>query len=159
MPVEKPKRKRASKAKQTKSPARRVTKAAQRAEMTEQILDVAEELFSRHGLYGVTLKDVAKRVGVHHTLMNYYFTDKKKLFDEVFARRAVVTSTRRMNPLRDSPLSRAARSTSARMSSGNEMAILATAMVFPSVWKEYHTRRCGTACVRPVPGERHMRDA
>ncbi len=99
MPVEKPKRKRASKAKQTKSPARRVTKAAQRAEMTEQILDVAEELFSRHGLYGVTLKDVAKRVGVHHTLMNYYFTDKKKLFDEVFARRAVVTSTRRMNAL------------------------------------------------------------
>jgi AcrR family transcriptional regulator len=31
--------------------------------------------------------------------MNYYFTDKTKLFDEVFARRAVVTSTRRMNAL------------------------------------------------------------
>jgi AcrR family transcriptional regulator len=76
-----------------------MTKAEQRAEMMEQILDVAEDLFSKHGLYGVTLKDVAKRVGVHHTLMNYYFTDKKKLFDEVFARRAVVTSTRRMNAL------------------------------------------------------------
>jgi AcrR family transcriptional regulator len=45
------------------------------------------------------LKDVAKRLGVHHTLMNYYFRDKKKLFDEVFARRAVVTSTRRMRAL------------------------------------------------------------
>ncbi|WP_156818915.1 TetR/AcrR family transcriptional regulator [Sphingomonas sp. Mn802worker] len=67
--------------------------------MTEQILDVAEELFSRHGLHGVTLKDVAKRVGVHHTLLNYYFTDKKALFDAVFARRAVVTSETRMRAL------------------------------------------------------------
>lgn len=65
----------------------------------EQILDAAEELFSKHGLYGVTLKDVAKRVGVHHTLMNYYFEDKKKLFDAVFARRAVVTSELRMRAL------------------------------------------------------------
>jgi AcrR family transcriptional regulator len=97
----KPRRKPASKAKQPKSRTRRVTKAAQRAEMMEQILDTAEELFSKHGLYGVTLKDVAKQVGVHHTLMNYYFRDKKKLFDQVFARRAVVTSTRRMQALDD----------------------------------------------------------
>ncbi|HEX4695686.1 TetR/AcrR family transcriptional regulator [Sphingomonas sp.] len=67
----------------------------------EQILDVAEELFSKHGLYGVTLKDVAKRVGVHHTLLNYYFADKKALFDAVFARRAVVTSELRMKALDD----------------------------------------------------------
>ena len=78
---------------------RRSTKAEQRAETMEQILDEAELLFSRHGLHGVTLKDVAKRVGVHHTLLNYYFEDKKKLFDAVFARRAVVTSTRRMEAL------------------------------------------------------------
>jgi len=78
---------------------KRSSKAQQRAEMIEQILDTAEHLFSRHGLYGVTLKDVAKRVGVHHTLMNYYFQDKKTLFDRVFARRAVVTSTRRMRAL------------------------------------------------------------
>ena len=80
---------------------KRSTKAEQRAEMMEQILDAAEDLFSRHGLYGVTLKDVAKRVGVHHTLMNYYFQDKKTLFDAVFARRAVVTSERRMQALDD----------------------------------------------------------
>ncbi|MGQ7434121.1 helix-turn-helix domain-containing protein, partial [Streptococcus suis] len=29
----------------------------------ELILDTAEELFSKHGLHGVTLKEVAKRVG------------------------------------------------------------------------------------------------
>ncbi|RYD59944.1 MAG: TetR/AcrR family transcriptional regulator, partial [Sphingomonadales bacterium] len=51
--------------------------------------------------HGVTLKDVAKRVGVHHTLLNYYFEDKKKLFDAVFARRAVVTSERRLRALDD----------------------------------------------------------
>ena len=74
----------------------RATKVQQRADKMEQILDAAEYLFSKHGLYGVTLKDVAKRVGAHHTLLNYYFVDKKKLFDAVFARRAVITSTRRM---------------------------------------------------------------
>jgi AcrR family transcriptional regulator len=78
---------------------KRSSKAQQRAEMIEQILDTAEYLFSKHGLYGVTLKDVAKRVGVHHTLMNYYFEDKKNLFDRVFARRAVITSSRRMQAL------------------------------------------------------------
>ncbi len=79
--------------------AKRPTKAEQRAEMTEQILNAAEYLFSRHGLYGVTLKDVAHQVGVHHTLLNYYFTDKKSLFDAVMARRAGVTSGLRMQAL------------------------------------------------------------
>jgi len=80
---------------------RRRTKVEQRADKMEQILDAAEYLFSVHGLYGVTLKDVAQRVGVHHTLLNYYFTDKKKLFDAVIARRAEVTSTLRMRALDD----------------------------------------------------------
>jgi AcrR family transcriptional regulator len=80
---------------------RRPTKAEQRAETMEQILDAAETLFSKHGLYGVTLKDVAKCVGVHHTLLNYYFKDKKKLFDAVFARRAVISSERRMKALEE----------------------------------------------------------
>ncbi|MEQ9507302.1 MAG: TetR/AcrR family transcriptional regulator [Hyphomonas sp.] len=74
-------------------------KAEQRAEMMGQILDAAEYLFSIHGLYGTTLKDVAKRVGVHHSLMNYYFTDKRQLFDEVFNRRAEVTRSLRMKAL------------------------------------------------------------
>ncbi|GAA0649979.1 TetR/AcrR family transcriptional regulator [Brevundimonas lenta] len=72
------------------------SKAEQRAETQEQILNEAEFLFSKHGLHGVTLKDVAKRVGVHTTLMHYYFADKKALFDAVMERRAPVTSGRRM---------------------------------------------------------------
>lgn len=80
-----------------RAPAKpRRSKAEQRAETHEQILNAAERLFSKHGLYGVTLKDVAKEVGVHTTLMHYYFADKKSLFDAVVERRAPVTSGRRM---------------------------------------------------------------
>src|SRR3546814_12779454 len=69
--------------------------------MMEQILDTAELLFSKHGFHVVTLKDVVKQVGVHHTLLNYYFDDKQTLFDAVFARRAVVTIDTRMQALDD----------------------------------------------------------
>ena len=75
------------------------TKAEQRAETLEQILDSAEFLFSKHGLYGVTLRDVALKVGVHTSLMHYYFEDKFALFKAVFVRRAEVTSARRMKAL------------------------------------------------------------
>jgi AcrR family transcriptional regulator len=77
----------------------RRTKAEQRAESLEQILDAAEELFSKNGLNGVTLRDVAQSIGVHTTLLNYYFEDKRSLFEAVFARRAGVTSGRRMAAL------------------------------------------------------------
>src|SRR5690348_3151968 len=75
------------------------TKAEQRAESLEQILDAAEYLFSKNGLHGVTLRDVAQRVGIHTTLLHYYFEDKRNLFDAVFARRAGVTSGRRLAAL------------------------------------------------------------
>jgi len=88
----KPPRKKASKA----APR---TKAEQRAATLEQILDAAEYLFSKHGLYGVTLRDVALKVGVHTSLMHYYFEDKFELFTQVFERRARVTSDRRMKAL------------------------------------------------------------
>jgi AcrR family transcriptional regulator len=75
------------------------TKAEQRAETLEQILDAAEFLFSKHGLYGVTLRDVAHKIGVHTSLMHYYFEDKTALFKAVFVRRAHVTSDLRMKAL------------------------------------------------------------
>jgi AcrR family transcriptional regulator len=94
-----PKPKPKARAAEEEKPRRRTTKVQQRADKMEQILDAAEFLFSKHGLHGVTLKDVAQRVGAHHTLLNYYFTDKKTLFDAVFARRAGVTIARRMKAL------------------------------------------------------------
>ncbi len=76
-----------------------LTKAERRAETLERLLDAAEFLFSRHGLYGVTLRDVAQRVGVHTTLMHYYFSDKRHLFEAVITRRAGTTSSRRLDAL------------------------------------------------------------
>jgi AcrR family transcriptional regulator len=92
---------RATSGEATAKPRSRRTKVEQRADKMEQILDAAEYLFSIHGLHGVTLKEVAQRVGVHHTLLNYYFTDKKKLFDAVIARRAEVTSASRLRAMDD----------------------------------------------------------
>jgi AcrR family transcriptional regulator len=83
----------------TEKPRKRTTKADQRAATMEQIYDAAEELFSYRGLYGVTLKEVAHKVGVHQSLLHYYFKDKKELFDAVIARRAPVTIERRMAAL------------------------------------------------------------
>ena len=77
----------------------RRTKAQQRAETVEQILDAAEYLFSRHGLYGVTLKDISKHADMHTSLLHYYFDDKKAIFDAVFARRASVSNDARMAAL------------------------------------------------------------
>lgn len=83
----------------SKKAGKRRSKAEQRSETINKILDTAEEMFSRLGFYGVTLKDIAKSVGVHHTLVNYYFDDKKQLFDAVFERRARVTIDLRMKAL------------------------------------------------------------
>jgi AcrR family transcriptional regulator len=80
---------------------RRRPKAERRAETSEQILDAAEYLFSRRGLYGVSLRDVARHVGVHESLVKYYFEDKTRLFETVFSRRADVTIARRMQALED----------------------------------------------------------
>jgi AcrR family transcriptional regulator len=81
------------------STKKRRTKAEQRAESLEQILDAAEYLFSKRGFDGVTLRDVAQRVGIHTTLLHYYFRDKAALFRTVFERRAGVTSSLRMAAL------------------------------------------------------------
>lgn len=91
----------AKRASKRRAPPKRAprSKAEQRAETLEHILDAAEFLFSKHGLYGVTLRDVAIEVGVHTSLMHYYFEDKSALFKAVFVRRAHVTSERRMKAL------------------------------------------------------------
>jgi AcrR family transcriptional regulator len=83
----------------TDAKPKRRTKAQQRAETLDQILDAAEYLFSLRGLYGVTLKELAVQANVHTSLLHYYFEDKKAVFDAVFARRAAVTAEKRMAAL------------------------------------------------------------
>jgi AcrR family transcriptional regulator len=65
----------------------RRSRAQQRAETLKLILDTSESLFSQLGYFGVTIKDVADKMGIHPALIHYYFDGKKSLFDAVFQRR------------------------------------------------------------------------
>ena len=62
----------------------------------EAILDAAEDLFSKHGFYGVTIREVAREAGVDTALVHYYFGAKRGLFDAVFLRRAEVWNDERV---------------------------------------------------------------
>jgi AcrR family transcriptional regulator len=64
----------------------RRTRAEQRASTLKTILDTSEELFAQLGYFGVTIKDVADKMGIHPALIHYYFDGKKALFDAVFER-------------------------------------------------------------------------
>jgi AcrR family transcriptional regulator len=82
-------------AKGTGTPRPRRSRAEQRATTVATILDTAEDLFAQLGYFGVTIKDVADRMGIHAALIHYYFDGKKALFDAVWERRmAYAVSTR-----------------------------------------------------------------
>ena len=59
------------------TPARRgrpsKKQAAGTGDTRESILDAAEDLFSKHGFYGVTIREVAREAGVDTALVHYYF--------------------------------------------------------------------------------------
>jgi AcrR family transcriptional regulator len=82
------------------SPARRgrppKAKTAGSADTRDLILDAAEDLFSKHGFYGVTIREVAREAGVDTALVHYYFGAKRDLFDAVFLRRAEVWNDERV---------------------------------------------------------------
>lgn len=82
------------------APARRgrpkKTKTAAGGETRDAILNAAEDLFSKHGFYGVTIREVAREAGVDTALVHYYFGAKKALFDAVFIRRAEVWNSERV---------------------------------------------------------------
>ena len=73
----------------------RRTRAEQRASTVKLILDTSEDLFAQHGYFGVTIKDVADRMGIHAALIHYYFEGKQALFDAVFERRVEYAITTR----------------------------------------------------------------
>ena len=73
---------------------------AQRSFSTsERILDAAEELFARHGVYGVTMREIAELADVDTALLHYYFESKRGVFHAVFARRADVLNSERMREM------------------------------------------------------------
>ena len=83
------------------TPARRgrppkSTRQGAASDTREAILDAAEDLFSKHGFYGVTIREVAREAGVDTALVHYYFGAKRDLFDAVFTRRAEVWNNERV---------------------------------------------------------------
>lgn len=86
---------------QAKGAARGRRPKGQGPDLRQSILDAAEGLFSRHGFYGVTVRQVAAEAGVDTALIHYYFGSKRELFDAVFARRAEILNTARLDALRD----------------------------------------------------------
>jgi len=82
------------------TPARRgrpkKSKASAVGETRDAIMNAAEDLFSKHGFYGVTIREVAREAGVDTALVHYYFGAKKELFDSVFNRRAEVWNSERV---------------------------------------------------------------
>lgn len=75
-------------------------KARVREASIARILDAAEQLFAEFGYHGVTLKDVAARVGVSSTLMHYHFKGKESIYEAVWARRAPLSARNRLEAMR-----------------------------------------------------------
>jgi AcrR family transcriptional regulator len=68
-----------------------MTRRAEKSlETRTRILDAAEEQFSKRGVDGVTLRDIAQIAEVDTALLHYYFDSKQGIFDAVLARRAAI---------------------------------------------------------------------
>ena len=50
----------------------------------EAILAAARKVFSRQGLQGARMQDIADEAGINKALLHYYFRSKEKLFEIVF---------------------------------------------------------------------------
>ena len=50
------------------------------------ILDAAEDEFAQYGFHGTRMVAIAKRAGVTHGLLHYYFDSKDRLYQEVVGR-------------------------------------------------------------------------
>jgi AcrR family transcriptional regulator len=51
--------------------------------MRARILDAGERAFCEQGFFGISIRQIAREVGVHPTLIGHYFGDKKGLLSEI----------------------------------------------------------------------------
>ncbi len=54
----------------------------------ERILRAARSVFTRKGMAGARMQDIADRAGINKALLHYYFRDKDKLFERIFLQEA-----------------------------------------------------------------------
>jgi len=51
-----------------------------------KILEAADKVFMKKGRLGASMQDIADEAGINRTLLHYYFRNKEKLFDTIFAK-------------------------------------------------------------------------
>ncbi len=49
-----------------------------------KILQAAREIFHIYGFHGTRMQQIADKAGINKAMLNYYFRDKKKLFNAIF---------------------------------------------------------------------------
>ena len=54
-----------------------------------QLLDTAEDLFSKKGYGGTSVRDIAEAAGINTAMISYYFGSKEKLMEEIFERKSM----------------------------------------------------------------------
>ena len=69
-------------------PERPDRRARRRQETIEEILDIAVDLMSEHGVNGLALAEVARRLGVQPPSIYKYFPSISAVYDALFARAA-----------------------------------------------------------------------
>ena len=68
------------------APARIDRRQRRRLETIEEIVDVAVEVMTEHGVGGLSLGEVARRMGMRTPSLYVYFDSKNAVYDAAFAR-------------------------------------------------------------------------
>lgn len=55
----------------------------------EEILDVAEKLFSDNGFEAVSVREISKAANINVAMVSYYFGSKEKMYEEVVIRKLI----------------------------------------------------------------------
>ncbi|SFF03588.1 TetR/AcrR family transcriptional regulator [Thermoflexibacter ruber] len=58
--------------------------AEQELSTEEKILAAARSVFTKKGMSGARMQDIADEAGINKALLHYYFRSKEKLFDRIF---------------------------------------------------------------------------
>jgi AcrR family transcriptional regulator len=53
-------------------------------ETQEKILEAARNVFTRKGMSGARMQEIADEAGINKALLHYYYRSKAKLFDQIF---------------------------------------------------------------------------